>query len=192
MKKFISLILLACILLSLITTLEALPSVEKRTNTCKYKRNVLGKRTNVKKCPCTLAETVFDDAVKGIVVYAQDECGSTTITGQFSKGFEDPSKNYTFLIVDKCGYVIRDLTHDLAVPFSGDGGSKAFNTKIYDLNLNCDENGILNKQPYSTYSNKRTCNTHKYSKRDPGDVFPTYMRINENGDFYAEAAFTEI
>src|SRR5688572_15767769 len=102
MRKFISLALLACVLLSLLTASEALPSSsspEKRHNTCLYKRTVLGKRTNVKKCPCALAEAIFDDGpVGGLVVYAQDECGSTTITGQFNKGFEDTSAHFTFKV----------------------------------------------------------------------------------------------
>ena len=194
MKNFISLALLAFILLSLVAVSTPLPTddetaLNKRTS-CLYKRNVLGKRTNVKKCPCALAESVFDPdysddyqvsegPVKGLVVFSQDECGSTTVTGFFSKGFEDKNSNYTFQIVNDCGEVIRDLTKGLNVSLSNDDGTKAFTNKFDDFNLNCDNEGILyapNKLP------KRNC-----YKRDGA-----YMRVNNNSRFYSRARVRQI
>ncbi|CAG8590147.1 8656_t:CDS:1 [Funneliformis caledonium] len=111
--------------------------------------NVLDRRTEPKKCPCAFAGSIFDPFVKdaskgparGFVSYAQDELGCTIISGQFSKGFED--KNGTFRIVDKCDNLLFDISKELDVKFSEDGGTKAFSYKFDNINLNCDSNGLL-------------------------------------------------
>ncbi|CAG8502758.1 7771_t:CDS:1 [Funneliformis mosseae] len=192
-----SLTILAFILLSIIAVSSALPShndqLEKRTYPCLHKRNVLGKRTEERRCPCALAESIFDGTsgpVKGLMVYAQDECGSTTITGLFSSGFEDTTKNYTFSIVDFCGKVIRDLTDDLNIEFS-EGGSKAFKSKV-DFNLNCDKEGILFTENSKPGLNKRTCNAFSKRQADPNKPPNVFMRINEAGDNYAQADIFEL
>lgn len=189
MKKFTSLVLFACVLLFLMAVSTAEESVHKRTNTCSqsYKRNVLGKRTYEKKCPCALASTIFDDKVKGLIVYSQDECGSVTVTGFIGQGLDDPSGNYTFQIVDDCGRVKRDLG-SLGAVFENNG-AKPFTQKFHDFNLNCDKEGVLLSKP--TY-NKRTCGTNsKYYKRQ-GDG-GTYTRIlSNNGADYGEASINLI
>ncbi|CAI2176825.1 6753_t:CDS:2 [Funneliformis geosporum] len=183
---------------------SALPSqnsqLDKRTNHCLHKRDVLGKRTNTRVCSCALAESVFDGTsgpVNGIIIYAQDECGSTTITGLFSSGFEDTSQNYTFKIVDNCGKVLRDVTKDLNIQFS-EGGSKAFKSKVDDINLNCAKDGILLTKNSRSGLTKRTCDT--FSKRqapqappeNPNSVDGAFMRINRGEDSYAQANIFEI
>lgn len=186
MNKFISLAFFAYILLSLIAVSAALQTdeqtLEKRTG-CLTKRG-LGKRTD-KKCPCALAEAVFDGLVGGLTVYAQDECGFTTVTGLFSKGFQDAGKNYTFQVVDECGEVLQDLTSGLNVQPSPDGGTKSFRNLFENFNLNCDNTGIL--APRGGLR-KRTC-PNKMMKRQGGG---SYMRINESGDNYAQADINEI
>ncbi len=150
MKNFITLAFLSHVLLTLIVVSAILPSDAKPLVQNLFKRSVLDKRTDVEKCPCTLARSLFDSGVsegpaKGLVIFAQDECGSTTITGLFSKGFEDTSKDYIFKIVDKCGDVIYDLTQGLCVELNNEGGTKFFSHKFDDINLNCNSDGILNR-----------------------------------------------
>jgi len=184
MKKFISLVFLAYVLLYLIAVSTALPTDDELTlnkrNSYLYKRNVLGKRKKDKVCHCALAEAIFSGGpVKGLVIYAQDESGDTTVTGQFSKGFKDKSKYYSFLITDDSGVVIRDLTSGLNVQFTDDEGTEPFRHKFNDFNLNCDNDGIL----FTKSSKPETL-----SKSESG----SYMRINEGGDNYAQADINEI
>ncbi|CAI2183248.1 7395_t:CDS:2 [Funneliformis geosporum] len=167
--------------ISTLTTDES--TLEKRTS-CLSKRGVLGKRTD-SKCPCALAEAVFEGAVGGLTVYAQDECGFTTVTGLFSKGFQDTNKNFTFQVVDDCGTVLQDLTEGLKVQPSGDGGTKSFRNLFENFSLNCGNTGILVPQNGLT---KRTC-SRKLKKRQGSGA---YMRINEGGDSYAQADINEI
>uniref|UniRef100_A0A1D1YP21 Uncharacterized protein n=1 Tax=Anthurium amnicola TaxID=1678845 RepID=A0A1D1YP21_9ARAE len=182
MKKFTPLTFFAVALLFLIT----ISSVSAH-NTCSkesyYKRNVLGKRTNDKKCPCALAKAIFDDKVVGLVVLTQDECGETTNTGFFSKGLDDPQKNnFTFAITDDCGKVLHNLGTLDAV--FADGGTKVFSKK-FDFNLNCDKDGIL-LQKSAKYS-KRTNECKKtYYKRQATDG-TTKFSIESNGDPYSSA-----
>jgi hypothetical protein len=186
MKKFTSLAFLAVALFFFIAVSSASPSLEKRTNTCpqQYKRNVLGKRTNVEKCPCALASATFDDEkVVGYVILAQDECGSTTVTGLFSKGLDDPQKNnYTFAIADDCGQIVKDLG-TLGSTFAN-GGTKPFAQKFDNFNLNCDKSGIFFLK--SARLSKRTyCQKSSYSKRAPTN---SQFAVYQSGNFYSGAS----
>ncbi|CAG8714641.1 13348_t:CDS:2 [Dentiscutata erythropus] len=69
--------------------------------------------------------------------FSQDENGDTTINGIFKNGLINPP--YQFDITDMCGNVIRNITKILNV----NNGTKPFNAKIKNLNLNCDKNRIL-------------------------------------------------
>jgi len=184
MKKFTSLAFLAVVLLFFITVSSSEPLLEKRTNVCaqKYKRSVLGKRTEVEKCPCALASATFEDKAVGYVILAQDECGFTTVTGFFSKGLDDPQKNnYTFAIANDCGDIIEELG-TLGATFV-DGGTKPFSQKFDNFNLNCDKSGILFLK--SAKLSKRTyCQKSNYSKRAPSNAF---MNIYSGGSFYSGA-----
>src|SRR5688500_11173978 len=102
LKKLAPLAFLACVLLFLVTV-SALPTdVEPLVHTFD-KRN--------KKCACTVANAdFFDGPVKGLVTFVQDEYGSTTVTGIFSKGFEDKHAKYKFKLVDDCDNELHDLT----------------------------------------------------------------------------------
>ncbi|GBC00303.1 hypothetical protein RclHR1_03800019 [Rhizophagus clarus] len=191
MKKFTSLTFLAVVLLFFIAVSSAEPEPEplfgKRNNVCpqQYKRDVLGKRNNVKKCPCQLASATFDDSkVTGFVILAQDECGSTTVTGFFSRGLNDPQQNnYTFAIADDCGNKVKDLG-TLGASFVN-GGTKPFAEKFDNFNLNCDKSGILFLK--SAKLSKRTynsCQKTYYTKRAASNAF---FAIYDNNDFYSGA-----
>ncbi len=170
---------LAYILSLLITVSATLPT--------DYESN---KTKDVASCPCALAKSVFDESsdgpVKGLVVYAQDECGHTTITGIFSKGFEDTSKNYRFKIVDSCGTVVHDLTSGLNVRFDNFGGTKVFRNKFRNINLNCNRKGILSIKPKPLINH--TCK--KIFKRRRRSR--TYMRVNQDGRSYSQASIRKI
>jgi len=126
------------------------------------KRNVLGKRTP-EKCNCQLAFTEFDSkGYYGYVVLSQDECGDTTFTGFFSRGF-DSNKNYTFETIDDCGNVTHELG-DLGIEFDNSGGTKPFRQK-FGFDLNCTKKGILNTP--SAYYKKRNCHYNK--RQTPGN-----------------------
>jgi len=149
MKKFY---LNLFVLLTLIAVLAA--TFDKQKNNCHfYKRNALNKRTKAKKCSCTLAEAIFipkvNGVLKGLIVFAQDEYGHTTITGLFSKGFKDLTddicKTIKFEIIDDCDNVIYDITKGLNVQFTGDGDTEPFRHRFHDINLDCNDNDILPK-----------------------------------------------
>ncbi|CAI2173704.1 19585_t:CDS:1 [Funneliformis geosporum] len=142
MKSFISLAFLACTLLLFLTTVSAdnEPTFLHKRHVCLVMRNVLGKRTLDIDCPCVIAEAIFDDKIKGHIVFAQDECGDIKIAGLFTKGLDN--KPCTFKIVDECG-VVHDLTSTLKVIPTKDGGSKTFKMKYNFFNLNCDNEGIF-------------------------------------------------
>src|SRR5687767_10704601 len=119
MKKSTSLAFLACVLLFFIAVSAASPLDDdeisihdkrnKKEKVCpQHKRNVLDKRNYEKKCPCALARSVFEGKFEGLFIFGQDECGTITTTGFFSKGFETPGK-YKFKIVDHCDHVLYDL-----------------------------------------------------------------------------------
>ncbi|RIA86577.1 hypothetical protein C1645_779453 [Glomus cerebriforme] len=181
MKKFTSLTFLVVVLLFFITVSSADDKLDKRTNVCpqQYKRDVLGKRWDVKKCPCALASAPFDGKATGLVVLAQDECGTTTFTGFFSKGLDDPQQNnFTFAIADDCDNIVHNLG-TLDATFTN-GGTKPFTQKFNNINLNCDKNGIL-LLPTAKLSKRNYCQK-KYYKRD-GSRFNIYS----NGNFYSGA-----
>ncbi|RIB13174.1 hypothetical protein C2G38_2041203 [Gigaspora rosea] len=71
----------------------------------------------------------------------QDICGETTIVILLKSGFK-PGHHYDFLITDDCGKFLRNMTADLKAMFAGDG-TTPFKAKLDDINLNCDNNGVL-------------------------------------------------
>ncbi|RHZ83230.1 hypothetical protein Glove_99g119 [Diversispora epigaea] len=139
------------------------------------------KRTDYEKndtCPCTVATSTFNSTVIGEVVFAQDTCGSTLVTGLFSDGLVNPEKNcYTFLVVNKCGKLLYNLTSVLDVKFRKNG-TFPFSTRLDDLNLNCDSNGVLLAE-----SGKK-----RYIKRDTG----ADLQIQQNGQNYASAPLSSV
>ncbi|CAI2164242.1 7001_t:CDS:1 [Funneliformis geosporum] len=201
MKAFILLAFLAYVLVNVIAVSAVSPidddlendyALEKR-NTCVFKRNGVMKRTMSKKCPFTLVNAIFDTKwsktekvsdgpVKGLVVFAQDECGRTTVTGYFSHGF-DSTKKYKFLIIDNCEDVVRDMTKGLNVKINHDGSVKAFSHTYDDMNLDCNEEGILMTEAESSKSLlKRNCKD--LSKRANTDK---YLQITEDGNKNSKA-----
>ncbi|CAG8707873.1 20892_t:CDS:1, partial [Gigaspora rosea] len=92
-------------------------------------------------CPCTFAVSEFNSTVVGIIIYSQDICGETTIVILLKSGFK-PGHHYDFLITDDCGKFLRNMTADLKAMFAGDG-TTPFKAKLDDINLNCDNNGVL-------------------------------------------------
>ncbi|SRR6266498_2118987 len=178
--------------LAFIAVSMAVDDVESTDQTFN-KRDVLDKRTDKRKCPCTLARSVFDGKlsegpVRGLVVYGQDENGYTTITGLFTSGFENTNKTYTVTIVDGCGNLLYDITCELDLKFTGNGGSKPFAHKFKYINLDCYDNGIL----FTKTSKKLPLNEGYYGYNDCKKLYKrvepyAYMRINSDGDGYSEA-----
>ncbi|CAI2189915.1 8957_t:CDS:2 [Funneliformis geosporum] len=74
-----------------------------------------------------------------------DECGSTTITGIFSRGFEifNETSDIKFKIVDSCNRTLYDLTDGLNVEFNCDSSTDPFRHTFYEINLDCFEDGII-------------------------------------------------
>jgi len=140
---------------------------EKRTSCSVYKRDILGKRNNVKKCPCAVAQSSFagNGGYKGFTAFAQNECGEVKTFGQFYAGF-DKKQTYSFKIVDECGVLITDLG-DLGITVNDDGSTGPFSQTFDTFNLNCDANGILSKST-SHKKKKRNCTNQK---RAPGDPY---------------------
>lgn len=167
------------------------------------KRNIL-KRQSGCMCQCTVATATFNDAVTGIIVFSQDTCGSTLVSGLFSQGLNDPDKNrYAFLIVDPCGNVLRNLTSDLNVSYSMNG-TLPFETRPDNFNLDCDSSGVLVAGKYckstsnststitstdtytitSTYTNTSTSKSNCYKRNDD----ETSVEITQNGAPYANGS----
>src|ERR1044071_1282471 len=78
--------------------------------------HALDKRNN-KVCPCAFAVADFNGVnsagpARGLVSFAQDETGSTTVAGIFSQGFEKEGA-ITFKLVDDCGVLLHDLSQGL-------------------------------------------------------------------------------
>jgi len=142
------------------STAQNSPSkLKKRTNTCPYNKRSLFKRTYEEppKCSCALAQAIFTGQYTGLVVLSQNECGATRFVGQFFSGFQT-GYNYTFKVIDKCGNLVEDITQDLNVQLDGKGGTSPFSAQIEDINLNCDNHGILSSTSSSPSSRrKRTC-----------------------------------
>ncbi|CAI2164555.1 3717_t:CDS:1 [Funneliformis geosporum] len=123
---------------------------EKRTDdvyVCpEIARNVLSKRNNVEQCQTTIAEAIFQDVFEGFFFFAQDECGSTTIVGMFSHGFEifnNDTSDVKFQILDSCNRTIYDLTDELNVQINNDGSTDPFSYTFEEINLDCYDDGIL-------------------------------------------------
>ncbi|CAG8527304.1 6539_t:CDS:1 [Funneliformis mosseae] len=121
--------------------------LEKRTDSSpnNSKRNELSKRNEDKVCKCTIAEAIFDSSFKGLFFFSQDECGSTTIAGMFSRGFEtlDSTDDISFEIVDNSNRTLHDLTDGLNVQFCDDGSTKPFTHTFPEINLDCNKDGIF-------------------------------------------------
>src|SRR3954447_26769979 len=80
MMKNSKIAILALALLITIFVADASASKLAKRTCSSSKRGLLGKR-NPEKCPCSLAFADFHDVFTGYVVFAQDECGDTTVTG---------------------------------------------------------------------------------------------------------------
>ncbi|RHZ77225.1 hypothetical protein Glove_184g109 [Diversispora epigaea] len=172
-SKFIS-FALSIFILSIILSVAAHPDIHKYRDSSE-----LFKRHDT--CPCTVATSTFNDTVIGEVVFAQDTCGKTLVTGLFSDGLVDPEKNcYTYLVVDKCGNLLYDLTKAIS-PKYRENGTFPFSVRLDDLNLNCNEDGVL-----LAYCDPHN-NTH-YRKRDTG----ANLAVQQNGQGYASAPLTGV
>ncbi|RHZ76283.1 hypothetical protein Glove_199g187 [Diversispora epigaea] len=129
-------------------------------------------------CPCTVATAVFNSTVIGEVVFAQDPCGSTLVTGLFGDGLVDPETNcYEYLVVDQCGKLLYNLTSALNVTYRKDG-TLPFSTVLHDLNLNCDPDGILLAE-----SDKK-----RFQKRATG----SNLKVQQNRQNYASAPIRSV
>ncbi|CAG8557381.1 2010_t:CDS:2 [Diversispora eburnea] len=139
----------------------------------------LFKRDEKDTCPCTVATSSFcGPIVWGEVVFAQDECGKTIATGLFSDGLVDPEKNcYDYLIVDKCGKVLYNLTEAISPKYRKDGTWPFSSGRLSDLNLDCDKDGVL-----LAYCDN--CTDTKYHKRQGSG---SSLQIQQNGQDYAAA-----
>jgi len=157
--------LLLVLIFSLATSAK---EFEKRTTCSVTKRDVLGRRNNVKKCPCAVAQSSFtgEGGYTGFTGFAQNECGEVKTFGQFYAGF-DKKKKYTFQIVDDCGNTIRELG-DLGIVVNDDGSTGTFSQTFDTFNLNCDDKGIQYTKS-AVYKKKRNCHPVTYKKRAPGD-----------------------
>lgn len=99
-------------------------------------------------CPCADAYANFASShpssgpFRGFVAFSQDETGCTTIFGAFDKGF-DPNCNYNFLIKDGCSGTKYNITSDLDVEITRDGGTKFFSHRFDNINLNCKSDGLI-------------------------------------------------
>ncbi|RIA85945.1 hypothetical protein C1645_741207 [Glomus cerebriforme] len=143
MNKFISLTylaFLAYIILSLVPVSTALSTNDV---------SLVNKRNQ--KCPCATAIADFNkndrSKLGGLVMYFQDEVGETSVTGYFSRGFQDKNKtSYEFLIKDDCGNTVHDLSSQwrehLELSQVRDS-TNTFHFKNNNFNLNCDSHGIL-------------------------------------------------
>nr|CAG8604973.1 11540_t:CDS:1 [Entrophospora candida]CAG8634328.1 13669_t:CDS:1 [Entrophospora candida] len=149
--------------------------LKKRNNVCPYsKRSLLSKRNEA--CPCAVARATFSKKVTGFIFLSQNQCDSTTFAGQFSSGFR-PGCDYSFLIIDDCGIILKNITQQLDVQINNNGGSDAFHGIIDGISINCDNNGILNSAQSSSSKTKRTC---KKTGR-------SLIRINENEKRFDDA-----
>ncbi|CAH1761726.1 7838_t:CDS:2 [Entrophospora sp. SA101] len=149
--------------------------LKKRNNVCPYsKRSLLSKRNEA--CPCAVARATFSNKVTGFIFLSQNQCDSTTFVGQFSSGFRQGC-DYSFLITDDCGNIIKNITQQLDVQFNNNGGSEAFHARIDDISINCDNNGILNSAQSFSSKRKRTCK--KAGK--------SLIRINEDEKHFDDA-----
>ncbi|CAG8622726.1 2829_t:CDS:1, partial [Diversispora eburnea] len=151
--------------------------------------NELFKRTHEKNdtCPCTVATASFcGPVVWGEVVFAQDECGKTIATGIFSDGLVDPEKNcYDYLIVDKCDKVLYNLTKAISPKYRKNGTWPFSSGRLSDLNLNCNEDGIL------LASCDNCTDTDKHHKRqDTQDG--SKLKIQQNGQDYDETNIEQV
>ncbi|GBB88690.1 hypothetical protein RclHR1_15250004 [Rhizophagus clarus] len=111
-------------------------------------------------CPCAAAYADFDSIhassgpFRGFVSFSQDETGCTTIFGAFYQGFE-PDCNYDFTIKNGCSGTEYNITSDLNVELTNDGGTKFFSHRFDDINLTCKSDGLINCNA-SYYKRQRT------------------------------------
>ncbi|GBB93228.1 hypothetical protein RclHR1_21340002 [Rhizophagus clarus] len=157
--------LLIHVFLFLITVSAALPANDKLTEIF-YKRN---------QCTCTTAYANFNSSpssgpFRGFIAFAQDETGCTTIFGAFNEGF-DQKCTYDFLIQDECGKIEFNITNELDVQVTNDGGTRAFSHKFDYINLDCHSNGILLAK----------CNSGPYNKRQSFRSGPNFVVRGSGG-----------
>ncbi|CAI2176847.1 3464_t:CDS:1 [Funneliformis geosporum] len=149
-------------------------NLEKRTKTCPSvsKRNTLNKRYEDTICKCSLAESIFSSSIKGLFFFSQDECGSTTISGMFSHGFEVFNTScITFEIVDSYNRTLYDLTDGLNVQFNNDGSTDPFAHTFHEINLDCFENGILFPQVGKNSKRQETGDSgNKSAVKNDGEI----------------------
>ncbi|CAG8752218.1 16543_t:CDS:1 [Dentiscutata erythropus] len=200
-KKFTSLfILFLLIFITVVLVTFEGSLVVRAEKSCNSKRSPLEARH--KKCECTVATSVFNDTVNGIIVYYQDVCGDTTAVGLFKSGFKQGHK-YDFLITNDCGEILHNMTSELNVMFVNDGTSP-FKAKLDGVNLNCDNTGILNaitSKPPSSDSSNSTAPSKRHYYEDPcASKYSKYRKraqgaethIYEDGNSYSQALISTI
>ncbi|RHZ88251.1 hypothetical protein Glove_24g49 [Diversispora epigaea] len=132
-------------------------------------------------CPCTVATAVFLGTFVGEVVFAQDPCGSTLVTGLFSDGFDPENNWYGFLIVDACGNLLYNLTSALDIEFRKNG-TFPFSARLDDLNLDCDSDGVLLAE----------CDDSKHHKHYHKRATGANLEVQENGQNFASAPINAV
>jgi len=159
-SKFISFVL-SIFILSIALSAVAHPAIHKYKDSSE-----LFKRHTEETCPCTTANALFKDnglyKVWGIMVFAQNEEGETLCAGTFSDGLpcKEGCNCYDYLI-KKCGKVLYNLTEAIS-PKYRKNGTWPWSTRISDLNLDCDENGVL------VYDCEKCNDTTSHHKRQSG------------------------
>ncbi|CAG8741643.1 3780_t:CDS:2 [Dentiscutata erythropus] len=100
-----------------------------------------------KKCDVVVARAIFNDKIRGVITLTEEDDDSAFILGLFSKGLDNPTKNwYNILLKDCNSNVAYNLTKYIEFE---DGGTQPFFIAA-DFNLQKflgeDENGKLKCQ----------------------------------------------
>ncbi|CAG8646663.1 5272_t:CDS:1, partial [Dentiscutata heterogama] len=115
---------IACLTLALIYFLvfvqESIAGIIPQSNA-----NPLLKRGHKKMCDdVVVAKAIFNDKIRGVITLSEKNDDSAFIIGLFSKGFDDPTKNwYNILLKDCSSKVAFNLTKYIEFE---DGGTQPF------------------------------------------------------------------
>ncbi|RHZ63688.1 hypothetical protein Glove_328g65 [Diversispora epigaea] len=161
---------LSIVILSMVLSAAATPKtivakvrILPVADTCKYSKRsaeLFQRYAHTKTCPCTDATARFTSNVVGEIVFSQNNCGSTLVTGLFSDGLNPLKNTYFYYIVDLCGNILYDLTPALCVSYRKDG-TWPFLVKLNNLNLDCNSKGVLLAECTKCFNNSTFKPYHK-------------------------------
>jgi hypothetical protein len=126
-------------------------------------------------CPCTVARSVFDDGLRGLIIGSQNERGYIKFTGKFFGGLVPLNHSHSVEILDGCGRLIKNVTREFDVRDDGSGNSEFFSTLIKDLSLDCGDNAIF-------FPRSSNCTCARSSKREPPN--PKFRIDKYEADIY--------